>query len=121
MYYSNKCQLFYTCEQTGGDRSWSMDITTFSTLDLREQGHKSYVASYQVNEELVILRMFSCELRQWRWFAKDFFHERFPIYGITYEAILAPDMKSHAVRTFVIPLYSKFSNCHAYYNAIALL
>ena len=29
-------------------------LSTFSTLDLREQGHKSYVASYQANEELVI-------------------------------------------------------------------
>ena len=59
-----------------------MDITTFSTLDVREQGRKSYVASYRVNEELVILRMFSRELRQCRRFAKDFFHKRFPIYGV---------------------------------------
>ena len=64
MYYSNKCKLFYTCEQSGGGRSRSMDITTFSTLNLREQGRKSYVASYRVNKELVTLRMFSCELRQ---------------------------------------------------------
>ena len=41
-----------------------MDITTFSTLDVREQGRKSYLASYQANEELVIPRMFSRELHQ---------------------------------------------------------
>ena len=41
-----------------------MDITTFSTLDVREQDRKSYVASYRANEELVILRMISCELCQ---------------------------------------------------------
>ena len=41
-----------------------MNIATFSTWDLQEQGHKSYVASYWVNKELVILRMFSCELHQ---------------------------------------------------------
>ena len=41
-----------------------MNIATFSTQDLREQGHKSYVATYQANEELVILQMFSRELRQ---------------------------------------------------------
>ena len=38
--------------------------TTFSTLDMREQGRKSYVASYRANEELVIPRMFSRELLQ---------------------------------------------------------
>ena len=32
----------------------SMNIATFSTQDLREQGHKSYVASYRKNEEFVI-------------------------------------------------------------------
>ena len=64
MHYSNKCKLFYTCEQSGGGHSQSMDNTTFSTLNLREQGRKSYVASYRVNEELVILRMLSCKLRQ---------------------------------------------------------
>ena len=32
--------------------------------DLREQGHKSYVASYRANKELVIPRMFFRELRQ---------------------------------------------------------
>ena len=41
-----------------------MNIATFLTQDLREQAHKSYVVSYQVNEELVILRMFSRELHQ---------------------------------------------------------
>ena len=33
----------------------SMNIATFSTQDLREQGRKSYVATYQANKELVIL------------------------------------------------------------------
>ena len=33
---------------------WSMNNAAFSTQDLREQGHKSYVASYWENEELVI-------------------------------------------------------------------
>ena len=46
------------------NRSWSLNIATFSTCDLREQGHKSYVASYRANKELVIPRMFSHELRQ---------------------------------------------------------
>ena len=46
------------------NRSQSMKIATFSTRDLQEQCHKSYVASYRVNEELVISRMFSHELRQ---------------------------------------------------------
>ena len=41
-----------------------MNIAIFSTQDLQEQGCKSYVASYQANEELVIPRMFSRELRQ---------------------------------------------------------
>ena len=31
----------------------SMNIATFSTQDLREQGRKSYVASYRANEYLV--------------------------------------------------------------------
>ena len=31
----------------------SMNIATFSTRDLREQGRKSYVASYRANEYLV--------------------------------------------------------------------
>ena len=39
-----------------------MNIATFSPEDLEEQGHKSYVASYWVNEELVIPRMLSHEL-----------------------------------------------------------
>ena len=38
-----------------------MNFATFSTLDLREQGHKSYVTSYRTNEELVIPQMFSHE------------------------------------------------------------
>ena len=37
------------------NRGLSMNIATFSIWDLREQGRKSYVASYQANEELVIL------------------------------------------------------------------
>ena len=44
--------------------SWPMNITAFSTRGLREQGCKSYEASYRVNKELVLLRMFSRELRQ---------------------------------------------------------
>ena len=45
-------------------QSWSANeyCYTFSILDLWEQGHKSYVASYRPNKELVILWMFSCEL-----------------------------------------------------------
>ena len=35
-----------------------MNIATFSTRDLWEQGCKSYLASYRANEELVIPRMF---------------------------------------------------------------
>ena len=46
----------------------SMNIATFSTPDLWERCHKSYVASYRANEELAILQMFSRELCQWRWF-----------------------------------------------------
>ena len=41
-----------------------MNIATFSTWDLQEQSRKSYVASYQLNEELVIPLMFSRELHQ---------------------------------------------------------
>ena len=41
-----------------------MNIATFSTRDLREQGRKSYVVSYWANEELVISRMFSHKLCQ---------------------------------------------------------
>ena len=44
--------------------SRSMKIATFSTQDLQEQCHKSYIASYQANEELVISRMFSRKLCQ---------------------------------------------------------
>ena len=58
-----------------------MDITSFSILDVREQGHKSYVASYCANEESMIPGMFSRELRQWKRFAKDFLRKRFPIYS----------------------------------------
>ena len=41
---------------------------------------------------------------------------------ITDEATVAPDIKRYAVHTYVIPLYSysKCSNFHVYYNAIAL-
>ena len=39
---------------------------------------------------------------------------------ITDEATVAPDIKPCAVHTHVIPLYSKCSNFHVYYNAIAL-
>ena len=42
----------------------SLKIATFSTQDLQEQCHNSYVASYRANEELMILQMFSHELRQ---------------------------------------------------------
>ena len=35
------------------NRSQSMKIATFSTRDLLEQPHKSYVACYQANKELV--------------------------------------------------------------------
>ena len=65
----------------------SMNIAAFTTQDLREQGHKSCEAGYRANEELVILQMFYCELRQWRWFAEVFFRERFPIYGILFIGI----------------------------------
>ena len=40
---------------------------------------------------------------------------------ITDEAIVAPDTQPCIVCTFKIPLYSKPSNCHVYYNAIMLL
>ena len=43
---------------------WSMNITAFSTWDLQEQGHKSFEASYRAIKELVVLRMFYCELHQ---------------------------------------------------------
>ena len=46
------------------NRGWSIKIATFSTWDLREQYRKSYLASYRANEELVLSRMFSRELRQ---------------------------------------------------------
>ena len=53
------------------NRGRPMNITTFSTQDLREQAHKSYEASYQANNEwLVIPQMFSHKLHQWRWFTK---------------------------------------------------
>ena len=50
------------CELAGVlvNRSQLMNIAAFSTWDLQEQGCKSYVASYRVNEELVIPHMFSC-------------------------------------------------------------
>ena len=35
-----------------------INIATFSTRDFQEQGHKSFVASYQVNEELVMREYF---------------------------------------------------------------
>ena len=46
------------------NRGRSMNIVTFSTRDLREQGCKSYATSYHANEELVIPQMFSHELHQ---------------------------------------------------------
>ena len=42
----------------------SINTATFSTRDLRDQGRKSYVASYWAKEELVIPLIFSSELRQ---------------------------------------------------------
>ena len=42
----------------------SMNIAAFSTRDLREQGCKSYEASYRANKELVIPPMFSHEIRK---------------------------------------------------------
>ena len=42
----------------------SVNITDFSTWDLREQGHKSYAANYRANKELVTPQMLSRELRQ---------------------------------------------------------
>ena len=54
------CELARALVNCGG----SMKIATFSTRDLQEQCHKSYVASYQANKELVISRMFSRKLRQ---------------------------------------------------------
>ena len=41
-----------------------MNIAAFSIQDLREQGRKSYEASYRANKELVVLRMFSHKLHQ---------------------------------------------------------
>ena len=61
------------------NRGRLMNIATFSSWDLWEC-YKSYVASYWANKELVNPQMFSCKLCQWRWFAKVFFRERFPIY-----------------------------------------
>ena len=54
------------CEITRAlvNHGWLMNIVAFSTWDLRQQGRKSYVASYRVNKELVIPRMFSRELRK---------------------------------------------------------
>ena len=83
------------------NHSQSMDIATFSTLDLREQGRKSYVASYRANEQLVIPQMFSRELCQWRWFAKDFFHERFPIYSIWVLAFLWSKVSKCYIHTHI--------------------
>ena len=34
--------------------SWSINIAAFPTHDLREQGHKSYEASYQANKEFSV-------------------------------------------------------------------
>ena len=42
----------------------SMNIAALTTQDLREQGRKSCEAGYRANEELVVPRMFYCELRQ---------------------------------------------------------
>ena len=39
---------------------------------------------------------------------------------ITDEATVEPDIKPCVVHTYVIPLYSKYSNFHVYYNAILL-
>ena len=46
------------------NRGRSINIATFSTRDMREQGRKSYVAGYRTNEEFVIPRMFSRQLSQ---------------------------------------------------------
>ena len=46
------------------NRVQSMNIATFSTRDLREQGCNSYVASYRANKELAISQMFYHELYQ---------------------------------------------------------
>ena len=46
------------------NRGQSMNIATFSTRDLREQGRKSNVTNYHANKEMVMSRMFSCELNQ---------------------------------------------------------
>ena len=46
------------------NRSWLINIAALSTRDLQEQGRESYEASYQADEQLVILQMFSLELSQ---------------------------------------------------------
>ena len=62
-----ECFLCSSCELARAlvNHGQSMNIAIFSTWDLREQGRrKSYVARYWANEELLILQMFSCKLRQ---------------------------------------------------------
>ena len=54
----------WVSQSIGQNHGPSMNIATFSTPDLREQGRKYYVASYRANQELVIPRMFTRELRQ---------------------------------------------------------
>ena len=46
---------------------WSIAVgrsSTLSTWDFQEQDHKSFVASYWANEELLILQMFCREQHQ---------------------------------------------------------
>ena len=61
---------YYLCWQRNGKGQSQRSVDEYCYVssqvaaDLREQARKSYVTSYQANEELVTPRMFSRELRQ---------------------------------------------------------
>ena len=107
MYYSNKCQLFCTCEQSAGGKRGGMvcEWLTCKQLWARDE-IEIYVRIMDRVHALLVRTEGNSKLAQ-KWIITD-------------EVTVAPDIKPCAVHTYVIPLYSKCSNFRVYYNAITL-
>ena len=93
MYYSNKCQLFFTREQPAGGKRGGMvcEWLTCKQWWARDE-IEIYVKIMDSVHALLIRTEGNSKLTQ-KWIITD-------------EATVAPDIKRCAVHTYVIPLYS---------------
>ena len=110
MYYSNKCQLLCTHERSAGGKGWDgMRVVTKTCKQWWARDEiEIYVRIMDSVHALLIWTEGNSKLAiAQKWIITD-------------EATIAPDIKPCVVHTYVIPLYSKPSNFHVYYNAIAL-